>query len=61
MPASKQQHQLVLWRRGQVMELVAKGHSQAEISDILKVDRSVICRDITYLNMQAKENIRTFI
>jgi len=49
------------WRRSQVLELNSKGHNQSEISRILQVDRSIICRDIAYLREQAKQNIRKYI
>jgi hypothetical protein len=61
MSASKQQHQLMLWRRDRVIELMSKGHNQTEISEILKVNRSVISRDIGSINQQAKQNLHKFI
>jgi transcriptional regulator len=55
-----QQH--IEWRRAKVMELLSKGESnQSEIARILKVDKSIICRDIAYLRQQAKENIKRYI
>jgi hypothetical protein len=55
-----QQH--IEWRRAKVMELLSKGESnQSEISRILQVDKSIICRDIVYLRQQAKNNIRKYI
>jgi hypothetical protein len=61
MSASKQQKQMALWRKNKVMELVSKSHSVTEIASILKVDKSVISRDITYLNLQAKQNLDKFV
>jgi hypothetical protein len=44
------------------MELLSKGESnQSEIARILKVDKSIICRDIAYLRQQAKQNIKKYI
>jgi hypothetical protein len=44
------------------MELLSKGESnQSEISRMLQVDRSIICRDIAYLRQQSKDNIRRYI
>jgi hypothetical protein len=53
--------QQIEWRRSQVLELSSKGNNQSEISRILQVDRSIICRDIAFLREQAKDNIRTYI
>ena len=61
MSASKQQHQMMVWRRNQVMELCSKGYSQSDISRILKVDKSVISRDIGYLSLEAKNRINEFV
>jgi hypothetical protein len=61
MTTKMQQHQ-VEWRRAKVMELLSKGESnQSEISRMLQVDRSIICRDIAYLRQQSKDNIRRYI
>ncbi|HET7284716.1 MAG TPA: hypothetical protein VFI70_08520 [Nitrososphaeraceae archaeon] len=57
----QQQRQQIDWRRSQVLELASKGYSQSDIARVLQVDRSVICRDITYLNQQSKINIRKYI
>jgi hypothetical protein len=44
------------------MELLSKGETnQSEISRMLQVDRSIICRDIDYLRQQSKDNIRRYI
>ena len=51
----------VEWRRAKVLELTSKGNSQTEISGILRVDLSIISRDISYLRQQAKTNIKKYI
>jgi hypothetical protein len=53
--------QQIEWRRSQVMELSSKGHTQSDISKILQVDKSIICRDITFLREQSKHNIQKYI
>ena len=47
---------LVLWH---YQNLASKGYTQSDIAMVLQVDRSVICRDITY--QQSKQNIRKYI
>jgi len=49
------------WRRSKVLELSAKGNSQAEISRILNIPKTTINRDIDYLRTLAKENIKQHI
>jgi hypothetical protein len=61
MSTAKQQQQQITWRRSQVLELSSKGYSQSDIARVLQVDRSVICRDISYLNQQSKQNIQSYI
>jgi hypothetical protein len=58
MGLSKQQQQQIIWRRNQVLDLLAKGYNQSHIARALQVDTSVICRDVFYLSQQSKENIR---
>ncbi|MFL6430925.1 MAG: hypothetical protein ACJ71X_05650 [Nitrososphaeraceae archaeon] len=59
---STKMQQITEWRRAKVMELQSKGESnQSEIARILQVDKSIICRDITYLRHQAKTNIKKYI
>src|SRR5919206_580473 len=54
--------QIIEWLRAKIMELLSKGESnQSEIARILQVDKSVICRDISYLRQQAKANIKRYI
>ena len=49
------------WRRSKVLELSSKWNSQSEISKILQVDKSIISRDIAYLRVQSKQNIRKYV
>jgi Trp operon repressor len=59
---STNMQQQIEWRRAKVMELLSKGESnQSEMARILQVDKSIICRDIAYLRLQAKENIKKYI
>ena len=59
--STKVQHQIE-WRRAKVMEFLSKGESnQSEIARILQVDKSIICRDISYLRNQAEANIKRYI
>ncbi len=45
--------QIIEWRRAKVMELLSKDETnQSEIARTLQVDKSIICRDITYLRQQ---------
>ena len=53
--------QQIEWRRSQVMELSSKGDNQSEIAKILQVDKSIICRDISFLREQSKHNIQKYI
>jgi hypothetical protein len=60
--STKMQQQIIEWRRAKVMELLSKGESnQSEIARILRVDKSIICRDIAYIRQQAKDNIKKYI
>lgn len=49
------------WRRSKVLEMISKGYNQIEISKMLQVDVSTICRDVSYLKIQAKDNIKTYV
>lgn len=53
--------QQIEWRRAQVLELSSKGYNQSEIANLLRVDKSTVCRDIVLLREQSKENIRKYI
>jgi DNA-binding MarR family transcriptional regulator len=60
--STKMQHQIIDWRRAKVMELLSKGESnQSEIARVLQVDKSIICRNIAYLKLQGKDNIKRYI
>ena len=43
------------WRRDKVFELFAKGHTQAEISRLLDIPKTNICRDVQYLKKVSQE------
>jgi hypothetical protein len=43
------------------MELSSQGFNQSDIAFALKVDRSIICRDVAYLRHQAQENLQHHI
>jgi hypothetical protein len=49
------------WRRSKVLEMISKGYNQIEISKILQVDVSTICRDVSYLKVRAKDNIKKYV
>lgn len=51
----------VEWRRNKVFELLSKGNSQTDISNVLQVDLSIISRDVSYLREQSKQNIRKYV
>lgn len=48
-------------RRGKVLELLAKGHSQTEIAKTLNVSNALISLDIQYLKEQAKKELETHL
>jgi DNA-binding transcriptional regulator LsrR (DeoR family) len=50
-----------LWRKSQVLDLSSKGLGQADIARTLQVNESTISRDISSLNIQAKDNIRKYV
>jgi hypothetical protein len=49
------------WRRSQVLDLSSKGLSQSDIARTLQVNVSTICRDLSFITQQSKENIRKYI
>ena len=49
------------WRRNQVLELTSKGHSQAEISNILQISVSTVSRDLLFIREEAKMHVRKYI
>jgi transcriptional regulator len=48
-------------RRGKVLELVSKGHSQVDIAKTLNVSPALISLDIQFLKERARENLRTHL
>src|ERR1051326_7907643 len=58
---STKKQQQIDWRKSQVFELSSKGYSQSDIARVLQIDKSVICRDLTFLRRQSKQNIRKYI
>jgi hypothetical protein len=49
------------WRRGMVLKLSAQGFRQDDIAQILKLDQSVISRDLSWVKKQAQQNVQHFI
>jgi Trp operon repressor len=49
------------WRRAKVLELSSQGRSPREIADIIHVGIGTVNRDLSYLNKQAQENLKTHI
>ena len=56
-----QQREQIDWRRAKVLELSSQGHNQSDIASILKVDKSIVSRDITYLKLLAQQNLQKHI
>ena len=54
-------HQHISWRRECCAELSAQGRTEREISTILKVSLATVSRDLSYLNKQARDNLRFHI
>jgi hypothetical protein len=48
------------WRRDKVFDLFAKGYSQAEISRILNIPKTNVCRDIQFLKKMSQEFVLDF-
>ena len=59
--STKEQQQLMEWRRDKVIMLSSRGLTQSEIARELHVDRSLISRDMTYIRQQAQEHLKTHI
>lgn len=51
----------VQWRRNKVQELLVKGYNHYEIASTLQISRPTITRDIQYLSLCAKQNIKKYI
>jgi DNA-binding CsgD family transcriptional regulator len=60
-PQQQTKHQHILWRRQRVAELSAQGRTEREVATILKVSLGTVSRDISYLNRQARDNLRFHI
>jgi len=41
--------------------MISKGYNQIEISKILQVDVSTVCRDVSYLKTKTKDNIKRYV
>ena len=49
------------WRRSKVLELSSHGYNQSDISRMLQISQPTISRDLHYLAVQARNNIRNHI
>ena len=49
------------WRRSKIVEMRARGMSQAEIARELQVSEASISSDIQYLGEQAKGTIKEYV
>jgi hypothetical protein len=61
MSITKEQQQLMEWRRDKVIMLSSRGLTQSEIARVLHVERSLVSRDMTYIRQQAREHLKTHI
>jgi transcriptional regulator len=57
----QQQKQQIDWCRAKVLELSSQGYTQIEIATNLKINKSIIGRDVAYLRQQANESLKTHI
>jgi len=53
----KVQHELITWRRSQVLELYSTGKTQTEIVNILRVSPATVSKDLSFLRRQARETL----
>jgi hypothetical protein len=53
--------QQIEWRRDRELELSSQGFNQSDIAFALKVNRSIVCRDVAHLNHKAQDNLRHHI
>ena len=51
----------IKWRRSKVQELLVKGYNHYEIASSLQISRPTITKDIRYLRLCAKQNIKRYI
>ena len=49
------------WRRSQVLELSSQGQTERQIATILQVGKTTIYKDLAYLSLQARENLKVHI
>src|SRR5205823_14649960 len=61
MSTKMSQKDKIEWRRNKVQELLVKGYNHYEIASTLQISRPTITRDIQYLSLCAKQNIRKYI
>jgi hypothetical protein len=61
MSTNMSQKDKVQWRRNKVQELLVKGYNHYEIASTLQISRPTITRDIQYLSLCAKQNIKKYI
>jgi hypothetical protein len=59
--SSQNERQRINWRRNKVLELSCQGHSQPEISRILRVSLGTVNKDLQSLRRQAHENLQKHI
>jgi soluble cytochrome b562 len=58
---SKMQQQQIEWRRDRVLELSSQGFNQSDIAFALHVNKSIISRDMAYLNHKAQDTLQHHI
>jgi hypothetical protein len=56
----QQQHELIEWRRSQVIELISKGKNLSQTAEILRVDVSTVCRDYQYIRENADKVLKKY-
>ena len=61
MSISKEQQQLMEWRRDKVIMLSSHSLTQSEIARVLHVERSLGSKDMTFIRQQAREHLKTHI
>src|SRR5215204_2973562 len=60
--SNKDEKRLIEIRRGRVLQLMSEGHTVgSEIAQILNVSEPTISRDLTYLENQAAESLKSHI
>lgn len=60
-PKSELKEDAIELRRDKVQELIAQGHSQRQVANMLNVSRGTINFDMIYLRQKAKENIKKYV